>query len=488
MSVGNTLPRMPVSPREGEAIDTGSGYVVCKAMGFSFLGGDAMDLYGTMRIGEGGRLEVGGCDTIELAKEFGTPLYIFDEECFRERCALYRDSFEAQGLPFDVAYSGKAFMTYRICNILKEEGLALEVVSGGELYLALKAGFPPDEVYFTGNYKNADELELAIEVGIKRIVVDNSLELDMLSNMLKGGRRKVDILLRVVPGIEAHTHEYIRTGQVDTKFGFDIDCGDAMKAVRSASKSRSLRLRGIHAHIGSQVLELEPYRLTVRRLVEFMCEVREEVGVELEELDMGGGLGIRYTRDDKPPSIPDLVATITDELRASCDRYGLHLPKIIVEPGRSIVGEAGHTAYTVGPIKDIPGIRTYVAVDGGMGDNPRPALYGAAYNAIVANKVLARPVRKYTVAGRYCESGDILIHEIELPEVEPGDTLVVFCTGAYNYSMASNYNKVPRAAAVTVRDGKAELMLRRESYDDLLNCEVVTEGRTWNGKRVVAEL
>lgn len=447
-----------------------------------------MDLYGTMTINERGHLEVGGCDSVQLANEFGTPLYIFDEECFREKCGLYRESFEAQGIPFDVAYSGKAFMTYKICNILEEEGLALEVVSGGELYLALKAGFPPDRVYFTGNYKTGEELKLAVEMGIKRIVVDNSLELDMLLEMLKGARGKVDVLLRVVPGIEAHTHEYIKTGQVDTKFGFDIDSGEAMKAIHRASRSRSLKLRGIHAHIGSQVLELEPYRLTIRRLVQFMANIKEETGVEVEELDVGGGLGIRYTAEDEPPSIPDLVAVLSGELRISCRQHGLPLPRIIVEPGRSIVGEAGHTVYTVGPIKEIPGIRTYVAVDGGMGDNPRPALYGAVYRAMVANNALAKPMRKYTVAGRYCESGDILIHDIELPELRPGDKLMVFCTGAYNYSMASNYNKVPRAAAVMVRNGAAELIVRRESYDDLLSCEVIPRELSRNGKRAAAEL
>lgn len=428
-------------------------------------------LRGTMRVNEKGHLEIGGCDCVELARRFGTPLYVMDEALIRENCRRYKNAF-AQNYPAEarVCYAGKAFLTLAMCRLVWEEGLYLDVASGGELFTALQAKFPPERIYMHGNFKSEEELKLAVRNGVGRVVVDCMEELERLNSIAEAEGKVADILLRLTPGVEAHTHEYIRTGQIDTKFGFHIENGIAFEAVKRALSLKNLRLHGFHCHIGSQVFETEPYRIAAEQVFSFAAAVRSETGFEMRELNLGGGLGVRYVPEDDPPSIETFVAQICSTVKGFAEKYGFDLPVLAVEPGRSIVGEAGTTLYTIGVVKEIPNVRTYVSVDGGMSDNPRPALYGARYFAVVANKADQPADKIVTVAGKHCES-DILIKDIALASPQPGDILAVFTTGAYHYSMASNYNRFPRPAVVFVKDGEAKLVVRRETYDDLLKCD-----------------
>jgi diaminopimelate decarboxylase len=428
-----------------------------------------------MRVNERGHLEIGGCDCVELAKEFGTPLYVFDELLIRENCRRYKKAF-AQNYPAEakVCYAGKAFLTLAMCRLVDEEGLWLDVASGGELFTALQAKFPPERIYMHGNFKTEDELKAAVRNKVGRVVVDCIEELERLNSIAASQNTVAEILLRLTPGVEAHTHEYIRTGQIDTKFGFHIENGIAFEGVKKALSLKNLKLRGFHSHIGSQIFETEPYRIAVEQMFSFAAMVRSETGFVMQELNLGGGLGIRYVPEDDPPSIESFVAAICDAVKETASRFGFELPSLAVEPGRSIVGEAGTTLYTIGVVKEIPKVRTYVSVDGGMSDNPRPALYGARYFAVVANKADRTPNKVVTVAGKHCES-DILIRDIALADPEPGNILAVFTTGAYHYSMASNYNRFPRPAVVFVKDGKAKLVVRRETYDDLLRCDQLVD-------------
>ena len=432
-------------------------------------------LRGTMRVNERGHLEIGGCDCVELAKEFGTPLYVFDELLIRENCRRYKKAF-AQNYPAEakVCYAGKAFLTLAMCRLVDEEGLWLDVASGGELFTALQAKFPPERIYMHGNFKTEDELKAAVRNKVGRVVVDCIEELERLNSIAASQNTVAEILLRLTPGVEAHTHEYIRTGQIDTKFGFHIENGIAFEGVKKALSLKNLKLRGFHSHIGSQIFETEPYRIAVEQMFSFAAMVRSETGFVMQELNLGGGLGIRYVPEDDPPSIESFVAAICDAVKETASRFGFELPSLAIEPGRSIVGEAGTTLYTIGVVKEIPKVRTYVSVDGGMSDNPRPALYGARYFAVVANKADRTPNKVVTVAGKHCES-DILIRDIALADPEPGNILAVFTTGAYHYSMASNYNRFPRPAVVFVKDGKAKLVVRRETYDDLLRCDQLVD-------------
>ncbi len=430
-----------------------------------------MRFHGTMRINDKGHLEIGGCDTVELARVFGTPLYVLDEELFRENCRAYRRAF-ARGNG-RVLYAGKALLTLAVCRLLDEEGLGLDVVSGGELYTALQARFPASRIYVHGNNKSPAELRTALEAGVRRIVVDNLDELELLGRIVAELGTEADILLRLTPGIEAHTHEYIRTGQIDSKFGLVIPNGQALEGVRRSVELPGVRLRGLHCHIGSQIFELEPYADAARILMRFAREARDETGWTIEELNLGGGLGIYYTAGDDPPAVESLAETIFGAVAEAAGDRDLPVPEVTVEPGRSIAGPAGTTLYTVGTIKEIPGVRTYVAVDGGMGDNPRPALYGARYEACVAIKAGREADVTVSLAGRCCESGDMLIWDAELPALKTGDIVAVSCTGAYTYSMAGNYNRFPRPAMVLVRDGQAELIVRRESYADLIRNDLV---------------
>ena len=382
-------------------------------------------------------------------------------------------------------YASKALLNKAICRIIQEEGLGLDVVSGGELFIALQAGFPPDRIYLHGNNKSPEELEFALDSGVGRVVVDNYFELetlDRLAGRVPSGRDcRAAVLLRIAPGIEAHSHEYIRTGQTDSKFGFTLAKGYAPVAVRTALDARHLDLRGLHCHIGSQILELDAFRHTTAVMVDFLQSLRSTLGWTAEELDLGGGLGVYYTEGDDPPAIASYAAAVRESVEESCRRHDYPRPRVAVEPGRSVISPPGTTIYTIGAIKDIPGIRKYVAVDGGMNDNPRPALYQAKYEGLLANKASLPPQEVVAVTGRCCETGDMLIWDLHVPAVESGDLLAISCTGAYTYSMSSNYNGLPRPAMALVGNGRADLIVERESYDDLVRHHLVPERLTGKG-------
>lgn len=435
---------------------------------------NAMKLHGTMGINSRGHLEIGGCDTVDLAREFGTPLYVVDEEHFRANCRSYYRAFtEKYGA--EVLYAAKTLLTLAICRMVEEEGLAMDVVSGGELYTAIKARFPMSRVYFHGNNKSREELHLALEARVSRFMVDNLYELELLNQLAREMRTRAGVILRLTPGVEAHTHEYIKTGQIDSKFGLVIENGQAMAAVKEALALDHINLHGFHCHIGSQIFELDSYAHAARVMMDFVSRVYRETGWICSELNLGGGLGIYYAPGDQPRPVEDYAAVIMGAVRESALERGLPVPRVMVEPGRSISGPAGTTLYTVGAVKEIPGVRKYVAVDGGMGDNPRPALYQSRYEACVANKAAMEPAEVVSIAGKCCESGDMLIWDIALPRVEPGDVLAVSCTGAYNYTMSMNYNRLPRPAMVLVRDGRADVIVQRETYADLLRNDVIPE-------------
>ncbi len=434
-----------------------------------------MKLHGTATINEQGHLEIGGCDVTELVQEFGTPLYVMDEALFRANCRAYYRAFTGLGQPAEVIYASKTFMTKATCRMVEEEGLGLDVVSGGELYTALKARFPVNRIYFHGNNKNPEELILALEANIGRFVVDNFHEMDLLNELAGTLQTRANVLLRITPGIEAHTHEYIKTGQIDSKFGFTLPNGQALEACRKVVGLKNLRFCGIHCHIGSQIFELESYRHAAEVMMDFSREITAATGVPVEELNLGGGFGIYYVSGDSPASLEEYARIVMGTIRDKAVAYGLPVPKVIVEPGRSIAGPAGTTLYTIGSIKEIPGVRKYVAVDGGMADNPRPALYQARYEALVANKADQPLTEVASITGKCCESGDMLIWDLNLPPVEAGDILAVSCTGAYNYAMSSNYNRLARPAVVLVGNGEADVIVARETYEDLLRNDLLPE-------------
>ncbi|MEO0457971.1 MAG: diaminopimelate decarboxylase [Cyanobacteria bacterium P01_A01_bin.114] len=410
-------------------------------------------------------LEVGGCDVVELVQSFGSPLYILDEDTLRMACRQYREAFE-QHYPGEslIVYASKAWNCLAVCAIATQEGIAIDVVSGGELYTALKAGAAAEKLYFHGNNKSVDELQLGLDTGC-RIVVDNEYELKTLAALAAQQGKTATILLRLTPGIECHTHEYIQTGHLDSKFGFDPDQLETIFAF--VSQQPSLQCIGLHAHIGSQIFELQPHYDLGGVLVQWL-QTAASYGLPIHELDVGGGLGIRYTEADDPPSIEAWSKTVCESVAAACKAQGVALPKLLCEPGRSLIGSACVTAYTVGSQKTIPEMRTYVAVDGGMSDNPRPITYQSVYRVLAANKMSATLSETVTLAGKHCESGDVIIQSAQLPALEAGDIVVVPATGAYNYSMASNYNRVGRPAAVLAAQGQAQLILQRETYDDLI--------------------
>ncbi|MGB9588910.1 MAG: diaminopimelate decarboxylase, partial [Armatimonadota bacterium] len=401
-----------------------------------------MVLFGTQEINSQGHLVIGGCDVLDLVRQFGTPLYVMDEELIRRNCREYLAGFRSRYPKTDIAFAGKAFLNMAMCRLLRQEGLYLDVASAGEIHTALLAGFPADRLFFHGNNKSEEELRMALEKGIGRVVVDNLRELELLNRLATEEGRKADILLRLTPGIDPHTHRLIRTGQADTKFGLNIKDGSAMQGVEQALSMPGIALRGFHCHVGSQLLDTEAHRAAVRIMIEFTKEVLDRTGFAADEINTGGGLGIRYVEGQKPPTIDEFAADITDTFLKTLKAVGLnHEPRLIQEPGRSIVGPAGTTLYTVGtiktvPITDSPGYRTYVAIDGGMSDNPRPALYDAVYEAFVANKMNEEPTNIVTISGKHCET-DTLIQSIQIPDVVPGDILAVQCTGAYNYTMSS---------------------------------------------------
>lgn len=420
---------------------------------------------------EKNHLVIGGCDAGELASEFGTPLYIFDEATLRGKCAEYRKGF-AQRYPNSlVIYACKAFINPALAQLFKEEGLGLDVVSAGELAIAKSVDFPMAQVYFNGNNKSRQELELAIGWGVRRIVVDNSYELSLLDEVAKEAGVRQGVLLRLSPGVDPHTHAHLTTGATDSKFGFPM--AQAEEALTALMSSSSFELIGVHFHIGSQIFDLSPYKQAIEIVLDFAAKMGSKHGFKLKELSTGGGLAITYTEDTPAPTIGEFAEAITATLLKKCEALGLEPPRLVMEPGRSIVGGAGVALYTVGAIKEIAGVRKYVSVDGGIADNIRPALYGAKYEAIVANKVADENLERVTVAGKFCQSGDILIQDIDLPKLEPGDIIAMPCCGAYCLSMASNYNASLKPPIVLVKDGKARLIRRRESYEDLMNCDII---------------
>lgn len=421
-----------------------------------------------MKINEYGHLEIGDCDTVELAKHYGTPLFVYDEMRIRQNARRFLLAFQQSGCSFQVAYASKAFSCIAMAELAEEENLSLDVVSGGELYTALKAGFPAERIHFHGNNKSEQELRMALEARIGCFVADNFFELELLHDLAKEYQQKVNILLRLTPGIEAHTHEYITTGQDDSKFGFNVNNGHALIAVKETLNKPFFHLSGVHVHIGSQIFDTHGFVQAIRMIRKHLDRVYEETGYEVEILNVGGGFGIQYTEEDNPVSIENYIQTITSEVKYEWKKRGLNAPEIWVEPGRSLVGNAAITLYRIGAIKDIPGIRKYVSVDGGMADNIRPALYQAKYHAVLANRATEAPDEKVAIAGKCCESGDVLVRDIHLPRVNSGDLLALFSTGAYGYSMASNYNRLPRPAVVFVKNGKSRVVIERESYEDLL--------------------
>ncbi len=421
----------------------------------------------TYRVNQLGHMEVGGCDLVELAASHGTPLYIYDEDTVRQRAAEF---VSAMGEAGEVLYSAKAFASPAFLGVVAEEGMGLDVVSAGELNLALKSGFPADRIYFLGNNKTADELDFAFRSGCT-LVIDGGYEFELLRRVIPAGRR-MRAELRLSPGIKPDTHDFISTGQLDSKFGFSIENGQARAAIEQALDHAGLELVGLHSHIGSQIFDLRGHAAAMEVMLDLLVELKRDLGYEPRHLGAGGGLGIAYTRDDDPPTPREFVETIRSSLEAGAARRRLAVPGLVIEPGRSIAGPAGVTLYSVGSIKDIPGIRRFVAVDGGMGDNIRPKLYGARYEVFKAAEPEAAATERVTIAGKYCESTDILITDAQLPPVVSGDVLCLPATGAYCLSMASNYNGMPRPEVLMVKDGQARVMRRRETLADLLVAEV----------------
>lgn len=432
-----------------------------------------MHLHGTSYVDDGGHLVIGGCRAVDLARSFGTPLIVYDEALIRERAAAYRDALVRTKARGRIAYASKAFACAAMCRLAQQEGLWLEVVSGGELYTALRAQFPSDRIIMHGNNKTPAELEAAVEAGIGLVVIDNFYEIELLGRILRARGRTQDVLLRVSPGVDAHTHAFVATGKQDSKFGFDLHSGQALLAARAVSADRALQLRGLHAHIGSQIFDFDGFRVAADRLAGLYREIEDVCGHQMDLVNLGGGLGIRYTEEDTLPPIGVAVERVIAAGRAAFSEQGLPEPEWMLEPGRSLVAEAGTTLYTVGSRKDIAGVRSYVAVDGGMTDNPRLALYGSKYEAAVANRMREAPVEIVSIAGKCCESGDMLIWDVHLPHSQAGDILAVSCTGAYTYSMASNYNRIGRPAVVFVKDGRAVEVVKREGEEDLCRLDVL---------------
>jgi diaminopimelate decarboxylase len=423
------------------------------------------------QVNDRGHLVVGGCDVVDLAAEFGTPLYLFDETSLREKCREFKHEFGSRYADTTVVYSCKAFINKALLLLIDEEGLGLDVVSGGELGIARSVGFPMEKVYFAGNNKSCQELRKSLEWGLGRLVVDNFHELKMLGGLVEETDCAQDILLRLTPGVDPHTHRYIATGVVDSKFGIPLPLGE--DAVIVAMSMPGVNLLGLHFHIGSQIADVEPYQESIRRLLGMAAEMGRKHGFELRELDVGGGFAVQYTLDAPAPPVSFYAEAITSGVVAGCREQGLELPHLVVEPGRSVVARAGVAVYTAGVVKDIPNVRRYVSVDGGMADNIRPALYQARHEAVVANKMTGPEADTVTIAGKFCEPGDILIRDIVLPPVVAGDTIAVAGCGAYCLTEAMNYNASFKPPVIMVREGRVRLIRRRETLEDLTRCDVV---------------
>ncbi len=419
-----------------------------------------------------GHLQVAGCDVPTLAAKYGTPFYLVNQNLIEERCQEIHTSFLAKYPGCRAAYASKAFLCLEMCRIIARQGLGLDVVSGGELYTAVKAGFPMERVIFHGNNKTDQEIAMAVNHQVGRVVVDNMYELERLQAEAGRQDRKMDILFRITPGVDSHTHKFISTGQLDSKFGIPTDPEHLRDYMDKVMTMPNLRLLGFHFHVGSQLHANDSHLKAVAILTGIIQRVKEEHGFFTEELNVGGGYGIYYTNEDEPETLSYFTDGIMETLHRECASRGLDVPAVTIEPGRWVIGEAGMTVYTIGSIKEVPGIRTYAAVDGGMPDNPRPALYDAKYDAVIANKMDAPRDAVATIAGKCCESGDILIWDLPVPELASGDLLAIRSTGAYNFSMASNYNRLPRPGVVMVKDGCDRMVVRPQSYEDILSTEI----------------
>jgi len=421
-----------------------------------------------------GNLEFDRCELVKLAQKYKTPCYVFSETIIRKKCRQYVIAFSKRNVTFEILYAGKAFLVKAMCNILKEEGFSLDVSSGGELYTALSAGFPPEKIFFHGNNKSQEEIEFALKEKIGTMMVDSEYELDLIEQIAESLNTKVRIILRVTPGIDTHTHKYIQTGQVDSKFGISIDRVPSF--IKKILSKEHISYNGLHFHLGSQIFDLSSYVLAIKEMVKLMRKIKNLEGIDTLNLNLGGGLGVKYLESDLPPSIKNFVNLIVDNVENEVRKNNLMMPKILIEPGRSIVAEAGITLYTIGNTKEIPRIRKYLITDGGMADNPRPILYEAKYEGVLVNKINNNlPEEVVTIAGKCCESGDILIKDLKLPSASVGDLLAVFTTGAYHYSMSSNYNRLPRPVVVLVNQGKDDVIVKKETYTDIVRNDTIPE-------------
>lgn len=426
-----------------------------------------------LTVNEKGNLTIGGIDTTELAAQYGTPLYVMDEQLVRKACRRFKGSidkfYDGKGL---VCYASKAFSCLEMCRIINSEGIGLDVVSIGELYTAVKAGFDLSRIGFHGNNKTDEELRYAVEVGVGHIIVDNISELLRLEEIAKEKNVRPHIMFRIKPGIDAHTHDFVKTGQIDSKFGFALETGEAFEAVKQAIKCENVELRGLHCHIGSQIFDIAPFEEAARVMLQFIAKIKNELNYEIEELNLGGGFGIKYLNEHDPAPFETYMERVSEVVKTTCCELNISQPFILIEPGRSIAAPAGITLYTVGARKEIPNIRTYISVDGGMPDNPRYILYKSEYEAVVANKAGEERTEKVTIAGKCCESGDLVGENMPLQHAESGDIIAVLATGAYNYSMSSNYNRIPKPAVVFVNNGESRIAVKRETLDDIVRNDI----------------
>lgn len=424
-------------------------------------------------VNDAGHLTIGGIDTVALAKEYGTPLYVMDEQLIRKTLRRFHDSmnkyYNGKG---EVHYASKAFSCMEMCRVVASEGDGLDAVSIGELYTALKAGFPMEKVGFHGNNKTDEELIFALKAGVGHIIVDNISELHRLEAIAAEMKVQPHIMFRIKPGIDAHTHDFVKTGQIDSKFGFALETGEAFEAVKEAINCKNVKLSGLHCHIGSQIFDIAPFEEAAKVMLGFIAKIKNELGYEIEGLNLGGGFGIKYLDKHDPAPFEVYLERVSGVVRTECERLGIKLPFMYIEPGRSIAAPAGITLYTVGARKEIPNIRTYVSVDGGMADSPRYILYGSEYEAVVANKANEERSEKVTIAGKCCESGDLIGENMPLQHAESGDIIAVCATGAYNYSMSSNYNRLQKPAVVFVNEGKSRIVVKRESLDDIIKNDI----------------
>ncbi|MEE1224137.1 MAG: diaminopimelate decarboxylase [Clostridia bacterium] len=426
-----------------------------------------------LTVNEKNHLVIGENDTVELAKEYGTPLYVMDEDLIRKNMRVYKNAmdkyYSGNGL---VLYANKAFCTLFTMRLAKEEGLGIDVVSGGELYTAIKAEFPMDKVYFHGNNKTVQELKMAVENGVGHIIVDNIYELEKINEIAKEHGIIQNIMFRIKPGVDAHTHSFIQTGQIDSKFGVALENGEAFEIYQTAHGMSNVNPDGIHCHIGSQIFDIEPFEKAAEIMMNFAADLKDKLGLTITKLNLGGGYGIMYTENDDPVPYDEYIKNVSETVKKTAKDRGIECPFILMEPGRSIVASAGITLYTVGGVKDIKNVRKYISVDGGMSDNPRYIMYESEYTAVIANNANADKTEKVTIAGKCCESGDLLITDTMMPKINVGDTLAVLATGAYNYSMSSNYNRIPRPAVVAVSGGNSKVVVKRETYEDMIQNDI----------------